>query len=150
MEGGTLLTDEFKKFATEQVMFLHITTRIPERENDGMLQEKGGRGFPYLAVLDAEGNVVAKVQQRSVDGFRSTVDNAKKYLESDAPVGAHLADQLMLPLGIGAWQGTGGGTFRTHGMSLHATTHIEILKKFLDIRAEAVQQGPNDWLVTIA
>lgn len=74
---------------------------------------------------------------------------ARKYLDADAPVGEHLSDQLILPLGIGAWQGTGGGTFRTHAMSPHATTHLEILKRFLDVRAEAVRQGSDDWLVRI-
>ncbi len=75
--------------------------------------------------------------------------DTRHYLKADAPVGEYLADQLMLPLGIGAWQGSGGGTFRTLGLSMHARTHMEILKTFLDIRAEAFQQGRDDWQVTI-
>ncbi len=42
----------------------------------------------------------------------------------------------MLPLGIGAHQGSGGGVFRTLPLSPHATTHIEVLKRFLDIQVD--------------
>ena len=38
---------------------------------------------------------------------------ASRYLAAQVPIGEHLADQLMLPLGIGAHLGTGGGIFRT-------------------------------------
>lgn len=64
--------------------------------------------------------------------------------------GDYLADQLLLPLGIGAWQGTGGGTFRTLGLSTHVKTHLEILAEFLDIRSETIQRGHDDWHIRIA
>ena len=59
-------------------------------------------------------------------------------MQSTAPVGPHLADQLMLPLGISAWLSgrtglPGGGSFRTLPLTLHSTTHIEVLRAFLDI-----------------
>ena len=79
----------------------------------------------------------------------SALRDARHYMKADVPVGEHLADQLMLPLGIGALQGTGGGAFRTLGFSMHSQTHLEILRMFLDIRAEASQQGRDDWLVRI-
>ena len=63
------------------------------------------------------------------------------------PIGRHLADQFMLPLGIGAYLGTGGGVFRTMELSLHATTHLEILRRFLEIDVQIEQYGPGDWLV---
>jgi RNA 3'-terminal phosphate cyclase (ATP) len=58
---------------------------------------------------------------------------AEEYQAADVPVGTHLADQLMLPLGIGACLGAGGGVFRTMELSLHGTTHLEILRRFLEI-----------------
>lgn len=75
--------------------------------------------------------------------------DARHYVNADAPVGQYLADQLMLPLGIGAWQGRGGGAFRTLGLSRHARTHLEILRTFLDIRAEVAERGRDDWQVTM-
>ncbi len=91
-----------------------------------------------------------KIGIRAENVASAVLRDALKYIEADAPVGEYLADQLMLPLGIGAWQGTGGGTFRTPGLSMHAKTHLGILKTFLDIDVEAVQQGRDDWRVRIA
>lgn len=61
------------------------------------------------------------------------VKEARDYLASGAPVGIHLADQLMLPLGIAAWQTGRGGSFRTLPLTRHSTTHIDLLRTFLEI-----------------
>lgn len=72
-----------------------------------------------------------------------------KYLASGVPVGRHLADQIMLPLGIGAYLDAGGGAFRTLALSAHATTHLEILRHFLGLDARIEQNGPDDYLLRI-
>lgn len=66
------------------------------------------------------------------------VQQARDYVQTSAPVGPYLADQILLPLGISAWQRDQpawqrGGAFRTLALTRHATTHIEILRQFLDI-----------------
>jgi RNA 3'-terminal phosphate cyclase (ATP) len=66
------------------------------------------------------------------------IEEARDYLQSDAPVGPHLADQLMLPLGITAWQwasgaGQGGGSFRTLPLTRHSHTHAAILRQMLGV-----------------
>lgn len=80
---------------------------------------------------------------------REAIDEARSYLETGAPVGPHLADQLMLPMGIGAYQGTGGGAFRTSPLTLHATTHLELLRQILEIQATAAEESPGAWRVEI-
>ncbi len=55
-------------------------------------------------------------------------NEAKRYLESNAAVGEHLADQLLLPMALGD-----GGSFTTLPPSTHATTNIEILRKFVNV-----------------
>ncbi len=55
------------------------------------------------------------------------IEQMKKYLQTDAPVGAYLADQLLIPLALAK-----GGEFRTAAMSGHFTTNLEIIKTFLD------------------
>lgn len=57
----------------------------------------------------------------------------QRYLAHDVPVGEYLADQLLLPMAIGKAAGSGGGQFRTMSLSRHATTHIDIIKRFLDV-----------------
>jgi len=74
---------------------------------------------------------------------------AARYLQAGVPVGEHLADQLLLPLGIGAHQGTGGGEFRTLGLSPHSLTHIAVLRQFLDVDVRVQQAGADNVIVRI-
>jgi len=60
----------------------------------------------------------------------------RRYLEAGVPVGEHLADQLLLPLAL-----AGEGTFATLPLSLHATTQIDLIPRFLDVRIEARKEG---------
>jgi RNA 3'-terminal phosphate cyclase (ATP) len=73
---------------------------------------------------------------------------ADEYLQAGVPVGPHLADQLLLPLGISAHSG-GGGSFRTLALSRHSTTHIDVLGKFLDVDVRVQRQGQHDFLVEV-
>jgi RNA 3'-terminal phosphate cyclase (ATP) len=74
---------------------------------------------------------------------------AQEYLAAGVPVCRHLADQLMLPLAIGAYQGTGGGAFRTQPLTEHATTNLEIIRRFLEIDVQFENNGQDDCLVRI-
>ena len=53
---------------------------------------------------------------------------AKRYIDSDAAVGEHLADQLLLPMAVGE-----GGVFTTTELTGHSTTNIEVIRKFVDV-----------------
>ena len=77
------------------------------------------------------------------------VKHLRRYLEANVPVGVHLADQLILPLAIGAWQGSGGGSFRTLKLSQHATTNIDVVREFVDVDIKVEQQADDDCLVSI-
>jgi len=56
-------------------------------------------------------------------------DEMQRYLAADVPVGEHLADQLLLPLAV-----AGGGRFRAaEPLSLHATTNIDTIQRFIDV-----------------
>lgn len=72
---------------------------------------------------------------RAEDVARKTFREAKPYLAWNYPVGEHLADQLLLPMGLAAAQEESpvSSEFVTGPLSLHSTTHIDILKRFLDI-----------------
>jgi RNA 3'-terminal phosphate cyclase (ATP) len=54
------------------------------------------------------------------------VRQIKRYTGSDAPVCEHLADQLLLPLALGA-----GGSFRAVAVSEHTRTNAAIIARFL-------------------
>ena len=74
----------------------------------------------------------------------NVVRQVRRYCKSDVPVGEYLADQLLLPLGIGAHLGSGGGEFRTMNLSQHARTHIDVLQSFLDVSVQIEACGPDE------
>ncbi len=67
---------------------------------------------------------------------RGAVRDAKKYLETDAPVGAHLADQLLIPMAL-----AGGGAFRTVAPTMHTRTNCEVVGQFLPVSFDVVEDG---------
>jgi RNA 3'-terminal phosphate cyclase (ATP) len=67
------------------------------------------------------------------------------FLASDAPVGAHLADQLLIPLAL-----AGGGVFRTLPPSLHTRTNAEVVERFLPVRITLREDPPvSSWVVEV-
>jgi RNA 3'-terminal phosphate cyclase (ATP) len=76
------------------------------------------------------------------------VDEVRAYLASGAPVGSYLADQLLLPMGIAAWQSGAMSTFRTLPLTRHSTTHVELLRQFLKIPISIERDG-NSCLVIV-
>ncbi len=79
--------------------------------------------------------------QRGVKAERVAGDvwqEAREYLAAEVPVGPHLADQLLLPLGIAAHHGS-RGAFVTMPLTRHSTTHIEVLQKFLEVNITVTQ-----------
>lgn len=74
---------------------------------------------------------------------------AERFQGLSAPVGEHLADQLLLPLAMGAALCGTGGRFRTVPLSLHTTTNIELIQKFVAVQFEATPQEDGTVLVEI-
>lgn len=62
-------------------------------------------------------------------------DEAEAYLRVGAPVGPHLADQLLLVLAL-----AGGGAFVSSAPTLHARTQVDVLQRFLPVDVELTEQ----------
>lgn len=77
----------------------------------------------------------------------AVIDQARHYLASSAPVGEYLADQLLIPLAL-----SGGGGFRTLGVSRHAQTNIQVIRQFLpqELSATGVAGGGTEIRVSAA
>jgi RNA 3'-terminal phosphate cyclase (ATP) len=77
---------------------------------------------------------------------KRAIEAMRQYLVCDVPVGPHLADQLLLPMGLCAWQSRstsrGRSSFRTMPLTDHSRTHIAVLQAFLGISI-AVEERPN-------
>jgi RNA 3'-terminal phosphate cyclase (ATP) len=117
---------------------------------------KNSRGPGNVVMIDLESAALTEVfvgfgqmGVRAEEVAMQALKPARDYLAAGVPVCEHLADQLMVVLGIGASQGTGGGTFRTLALSRHATTNLEILRHFLDIDIQVEANGRDDCMVRI-
>lgn len=148
--------------ATAVVSGLHPRARIPEREL-AVLRER----FPLAAeeIVEVErpigpGNMVwlevetegatevfAGHGQRGVPAetvAASVADEAEDWLRHDVPVACHLADQLLVPLALGA-----GGEYRTLAPSLHTTTNADVVRRFLDVDIGLHDEGEGRWRVAV-
>lgn len=67
----------------------------------------------------------------------------KSYLASQAAVGEHLADQLLLPFAL-----AGGGSLTTSRDSAHLATNLEVIKTFLPVATSVLPHG-DGWLVRV-
>jgi hypothetical protein len=78
-----LSDDAFPALAKNFVLFVHITSRVPGDKHQDLMKEKGGTAFPYVAVLDAEGEVVARHRgKRTASGLREFGDKALAFVEA--------------------------------------------------------------------
>jgi RNA 3'-terminal phosphate cyclase (ATP) len=89
-------------------------------------------GFGEVNVR-AEG-VAAKVAQE-----------ARAYIASGVPIGIHLADQLLIPVAL-----AGVGRFRTGPLSRHTTTNLEVIRQFLDVEIDLLEEPKRIWTISVA
>jgi RNA 3'-terminal phosphate cyclase (ATP) len=69
---------------------------------------------------------------------------ARTYIASGAPVGRHLADQLLIPLALAA-----SGRFRTGPLSRHTTTNLEVIRQFLEVKIDLVEEPKRIWTIVV-
>ncbi len=138
-----------------------VLTRMNWHATNGHVQEVAAHGPGNVVFIEIESEHVTEVCTafgrmgvKAEHVAREAMREAVNYLKSNVPVGTYLADQIMLPLGISAWQQNEtkqrGGSFCTLPLSRHALTHIEILKHFLDISIEVVKTEEGHTVVKIS
>ncbi|MBW8889616.1 MAG: RNA 3'-terminal phosphate cyclase [Fibrobacteres bacterium] len=136
---------------TAKMLWNRIPLQEPERMRAHMSEKHGWRqsDIETEAAVDSPGpaNVVmAELRYEHItemitafnpfgaspeavcDGLMADV---RLYRDSGAAVGRRLADQLLLPMALGA-----GGMFRTMPLSSHSLTNIETIGKFLERKIE--------------
>jgi RNA 3'-terminal phosphate cyclase (ATP) len=112
--------------------------------------EAAGPGNVLLLELPAEGanEVIAAFGERGVraeDVAAKACNEALAFLATTAPVGTHLADQLLIPMAL-----AGGGEFRTPPPSLHTRTNAQVIERFLPIRFDLREDASvaGTWIVS--
>ena len=130
-----------------RVLISHVPPSVGTRElrpivdafdlarDEARVDEVGalGPGNVILYTLEYEHvtEVFAAFGERSVRAetiANRLIRDVRHYLRTDAPVGRHLADQLLIPLAL-----AGEGAFRTGPLSRHTTTNMDVIRAFLDV-----------------
>lgn len=75
----------------------------------------------------------------------NAVEQLRRYQNNGAPVGEHLADQLLLPLALAK-----GGSFVTGPLSEHVRTNIAVIQAFLDVDIQCEEIAPKrQWRISV-
>lgn len=148
-----------------QILLAHLPEHIALRERNTLCQslalaEKDviirhenaafGPGNAVSVFVNSEyvTEVFSGFGQRGVPAENVAMDvvaQVNNYLQAGAPVGRHLADQLLIPLAL-----AGGGEFMTQQPSLHTTTNIEVIRHFTGMRFTSMASTNRHWRIAIA
>jgi RNA 3'-terminal phosphate cyclase (ATP) len=74
----------------------------------------------------------------------NAVAEVRAYLRAGAPVGPHLADQLLLPMAL-----AGGGSFVGGQPTGHTRTNIAVIERFLPVRFALEALDDRRWRVSV-
>jgi RNA 3'-terminal phosphate cyclase (ATP) len=148
-----------------EVLFSKLPFEVARRELEVLRVELPfGHAVRYRQVVDSPGpgnmvvlraahthvtEVFSAVGERGVQAEDVALQAARAWQAwnaLDVPVGEHLADQLLLPLALGA-----GGTFRTAPPTLHTRTQAALLEAWLPVRVDLQPEGAGAvWRVEVA
>lgn len=118
-----------------------VTEKLGWSREQLQVEEVPSAGPGNALVLEVESEHVTEVftgfGERGVLAetvAEKAVAEVRSYLASGAPVGEHLADQLLIPLAL-----AGGGSFVTAAVSRHTQTNIKVIEMFLPCRFEVTE-----------
>lgn len=111
-----------------------------EQLRDRALRANEGPGNALLAVLRYEHitEVIASYGDKGVSAelvANKLVQEVRAYQQHQAPVGPHLADQLMIPLALTALRGEPGQYWATE-QTEHTRTNAQVIEQFLPVKFE--------------
>jgi RNA 3'-terminal phosphate cyclase (ATP) len=163
VEGGEKLVplELMTRGALNKLKIKAVVSQLPERiaEREARLLASTLCDYPLdfeTAVVDSAGpgnvamvTVRAEALTETFTGFGEVgvraetvahrlAGEVRGYLQSEAPVGEHLADQLLIPLAL-----AGSGSFRTTEPSLHTRTNADVIGMFLPVRVQIEPDGAS-------
>jgi RNA 3'-terminal phosphate cyclase (ATP) len=147
---GAFVSGLPKEIADREASTLRRHLKWPEQHATAVeLAGSAGIGNYMTVTLKHEHvcSVHTAIGERGVRGediARALAKEVLRELNADVPVGEYLADQLLLPIAL-----AGGGEFLTLPLSLHTTTNMEIIQKFLDVKFQVKELTPERFHVSV-
>ncbi|MCB9675881.1 MAG: RNA 3'-terminal phosphate cyclase [Alphaproteobacteria bacterium] len=128
-----------------------VQRKLKLDEAQTRIESVGGPGPGNVVWIEANAGKVTEVftgfGQKGVTAEQvaeRTVREAKRWLEAGAPVGEHLADQLLIPMAL-----AGSGRFTTVKPTLHTLTNMAVIERFLPARF-ASEESSGRWTISVA
>ena len=114
------------------------------------LRQNEGPGNALLATLRYERAVelICELGERAVSSeviARRLAAQVRAYQQRTAPIGAHLADQLMLLLAVSV-----GGKYAVTDVTEHARTNAKVIERFLPVMVSIDEYADGTGMVTVA
>ncbi len=151
--------------ARAEALVAGISTRVAERELSELarelewaegqcmslpLRQNEGPGNALLATLRYERavEVICELGERAVSSeviARRLAAQVRAYQHRTAPIGAHLADQLMLLLAVSV-----GGKYAVTDVTEHARTNAKVIERFLPVMVSIDEYADGTGMVTVA
>jgi RNA 3'-terminal phosphate cyclase (ATP) len=163
LERGPLVDQQVRAVVS------NLPRHIAERECRTIAAESGwnpvhfhaeetrlARGPGNVVLIEIQSQQVTEVfagfGQRGVPAERVAQGawrEAADYLRAGVPVGPHLADQLMLPLAIGAGMHGATSVYCTMPLTQHSVTHLALVQRFLKLTARVEEQADGNCAVRL-
>ena len=102
---------------------------LPARQNEGP-----GNALMARLAFEQVTELITEIGEKSVSAetvSHQLVDAVRRYLADTAPVGEHLADQLVLLLALACWKTQGSASFVCTGITPHTRTNCAVIERFL-------------------
>ncbi len=133
-----------RKLNWDRTLVEHIEAPNPKGPGNILFAELE---FENVTTMFSGFGQVGTRAEKVADGV---VRNVKKYQKTKAPIGPHLADQLMLPMAIAANFSGVTSKFKTANPTQHTRTHADIIRTFLDVEVGLEEQGDGTVIVQVS
>lgn len=149
-QGIALVANLPGSIAKREIATMHEQMGWPAECYAIRQESSAGPGNVVMARVDFEhvSELFTAFGEKGKHGDRvvgELVEEWRAYMASGAPVGEHLADQLLLPMALGK-----GGVFHCSPPSLHARTQAEIIEKFLEVEIGFERVDGKIWRASVA
>jgi RNA 3'-terminal phosphate cyclase (ATP) len=131
----------------------NLVGRLLSLSDDSLIVEEIhgalGPGNAVTVEIEAEHHTevftgFGEVNVRAEGVATKVAQEARAYIASGVPIGRYLADQLLIPMAL-----AGAGRFRTGPLSRHTTTNLEVIRQFLEVEIDLVEEPKRVWTVVI-
>jgi RNA 3'-terminal phosphate cyclase (ATP) len=133
---------------------VNLAGRLLSLPEDSLIVEEirgsAGPGNAVVVEIETERHIevftaFGEMNVRAEGVATKVVQDARAYIASGVPVGRYLADQLLIPMAL-----AGAGRFRTGPLSRHTTTNLEVIRQFLEVHIDLIEEPKRTWTVVVA